>query len=114
MMDMIFMDMKLVKVEGKTKEDLCNALRELAKLDDDFNGNNGIDYLWEEVDSSKYQSNIDYLLDNLIGNTDKELIEDFVKCWIEEDSYYVDYKLQVLYDKDNKAECIALALLSRC
>lgn len=104
--------MSLVKVNGKSREDLLNALRELAEIDADFNGENGIDYLWDNVDTSKYNSNLEYLLDKLKEKeTDKEIIEEFVSSWIDEDGYYKDHVLDVIYDDNKKAECVALAVM---
>lgn len=46
---MNYMNMKLVKVNGKTREDLLTALASLGEIDADFNGENGVEYLWDEV-----------------------------------------------------------------
>ena len=106
-------NMKLVKVNGKTREDLLVALVSLGEIDADFNGDNGIEYLWDNVDSTKYESNMEYLLDTLKDKeTDKELIEEYVSSWISRDSYYKEHILEVVYDENGKAECIALATMS--
>ena len=105
-------NMKLVKVNGKTREDLLVALSELGEIDADFTGENGIDYLWECVDKDKYESNREYLLDILKDKEiDKELIEEYVSKWIDNDGYYKDHILDVVYDDNGKAECIALATM---
>ena len=106
-------NMKLVKVNGKTREDLLRALASLGDIDADFNGENGIEYLWDDVDSTKYESNMEYLLDTLKDKeTDKELIEEYVDSWIGGDNYYKGHILDVVYDDNGKAECIALATMS--
>ena len=106
-------NMKLVKVNGKTREDLLVALANISEIDADFNGDNGIEYLWDNVDSTKYESNMKYLLDTLKDKeTDKELIEEYVSSWIDRDSYYKEHILEVVYDESGKAECIALATMS--
>lgn len=106
-------NMKLVKVNGKTREDLLVALASISEIDADFNGDNGTEYLWDNVDSTKYESNMEYLLDTLKDKeTDKELIEEYVSSWIGRDSYYKEHILEVVYDKNGKAECIALATMS--
>lgn len=106
-------NMKLVKVEGKTRQDLLNALASLGEMDLDFCGENGSDYLWENIDQEKYESNMEYLLDILKDvESDKELIEQFISKWIDGDNYYQDHILDVVYDKNSKAECIALATMS--
>ena len=106
-------NMKLVKVEGTTRQDLLDALASLGEMDADFCGENGIDYLWENVDEKKYDSNLEYVLDILKDmKTDKEVIEQFVSKWLDNDGYYSDYILDVIYDVNGKAECIALATIS--
>lgn len=106
-------NMKLVKVNGKTRENLLVALASLGELDADFNGENGIEYLWDGVDSTKYESNMEYLLDVLKDKeTDKELIEEYVTNWIGNDYYCKNHILDIIYDDNGKAECIALATLS--
>lgn len=106
-------NMKLVKVNGKTREDLLVALASLGEMDADFCGDNGIEYLWEGVDKNKYESNMEYLLDTLKEKeTDKELVEEYVANWIGYDNYYKEHILNVVYDENGKAECIALATMS--
>ena len=98
-------NMKLVKVNGKTRGDLLVALSELGEIDADFCGDNGIEYLWKRVDENKYESNMEYLLDILKDKeTDKELIEEYVSKWISNDNYYKDHILDVVYDENGKAE----------
>lgn len=106
-------NMKLVKVNGKTRENLLSALAILGKMDADFNGENGIEYLWEGVNKEKYESNMEYLLDTLKNKeTDKEVVEEYVSSWIGGDNYYKEHILDVVYDENGKAECIALATMS--
>ena len=133
-------NMKLVKVNGKTRKDLFVALSELGELDCDFNGENGLEYLWEVVWNAngfksfddyeekeydldeeddyeeiklKYESNMEYLLDLLKEEiADKDVIEQYISNWVGNDGYYKDYILDVVYDKNGKAECIALATMS--
>lgn len=107
------LDMNLVKVNGKTRKDLLDALATLSESDADFTGENGIDYLWEVVDKKKHDSNMAYLLDKVKDNaSDKEVIEEFIDSWIGADGYYKAHCLEVIYDENEKAECIALATLS--
>lgn len=107
------LDMNLVKVNGKTRGDLLTALSTLCEMDADFTGDNGIDYLWDGVDKNKYDSNMAYLLDKVKDKaSDKEVIEEFIDRWIGEDAYYKAHSLNVIYDENEKAECIALAFVS--
>lgn len=105
-------NMNLVKVNGKTREDLLTALRSLGEMDLDFCGANGSEYLWDSVDEDEYESNMEYLLDTIKEmKSDKKLIEKYVANWVGRDSYYSDYILDVIYDDNGKAECIALATM---
>ena len=107
------MNMSLVKVNGKTREDLLKALATLGEMDADFCGDNGTEYLWKNVEETKYASNMEYLLDTLKDKeTDKEVIEEYISNWIGCDSYYIEHILHVVYDDKGKAECIALATIS--
>ena len=47
--NMINLGLTTAKVNGKTRYDLLDALRELANVDADFNGENGVDYFWKEA-----------------------------------------------------------------
>lgn len=130
------LNMKLVKVNGNTREDLLNALALLGEIDADFCGDNGVEYLWDKVweangfedyedfenkvenedfdeDDLKYESNMKYLLDTLKDiKSDKDLIKKYVSCWLDNDGYYSDCNLAVIYNSKEKAECIALATMS--
>ena len=126
------LNMKLVKVNGNTREDLLNALALLGEIDADFCGDNGVEYLWDKVwetngfkdyedfenkdfdeDDLKYESNMKYLLDTLKDiKSDDDLIKEYVSCWLDNDGYYSDYNLEVIYNSKEKAECIALATMS--
>jgi hypothetical protein len=104
------LNLKVVEVKGKSRGALNKALLELSTCDADFSGENGIDYLWKEA--RRYSSNAAYVLKKeLKEETDhKTIIEKFIKRWIENDSYYLQYDLDVKYDKNGNAKVIALAL----
>ena len=131
------LNLNTVKVKEKTRESLLAALTELGQMDADFSGDNGLCYLWAEVweangfkNSSeferkckelsseeemilKYDSNLEWLLDELKDiKSDKTLIETFVSRWINNDRYYHDYQLEVIYDETGTAEYIVLATMS--
>ena len=106
--------MNVVEVKGLERKDLCNALLELAKIDDDFNGRNGIEHLWGSVNPEKYNSNAEYLIDVLKDKkTDKEIIEEFIRLWINYDNYYLKHKLNIMYE-NNKAKIISLPVFCEC
>lgn len=107
----MLLGLKTVKVKENTREALLAALAELAKMDADFSGENGIEYLWKEA--SDFDSNCEYCIDKVKDlKTDKEIIEKFVSLWIDADGYYESHELDVIYDKKGNAEYIALATVS--
>lgn len=73
---------KLVYLEGDTRIDLLNALRELAQSDNDFNGTNG--ELWNDAKEKGFKSNLDYTL-HIIRNIPNPLnvITAFITIWMD-------------------------------
>lgn len=110
------MVLKTIKISDKTRDAFYNALRELATIDDDFNGKNGDEYLWDEAKESGYQSNLDFLINEIIkketNKTDEELVQLFIGQWIDSDDYYKSRSFHVYCDKDGIAEFIALAIIT--
>ena len=90
----------LVKVEKGNREDLLTALASLSDFDCDFNGENGIEYAWEETVANGFESNLEYLLDKVKDiENDIECVETFVDYWMENDkNYYQDYVLEYLIE----------------
>ena len=105
------LNLSVVKVEGKERTDLLDALRRLCEIDCDFSGENGPEYNWKETISKGFDSNADLVLDRVKDLIDdKEVINEFIKGWIQEDYYYHEYLLDVIYDDKGKAEVISLAV----
>jgi hypothetical protein len=76
-----------------------NFLASLAINDNDFNGNNGLEFLWEEARG--YNSNFDYLEDYLSDIEDAETyIREFIERWIGADDYYEEYSLRIEKEGD--------------
>ena len=116
----------LEKVKAGNREDLLSALANLSDFDCDFNGQNGLDYLWDEVWKAngfediddyknqvnaelKYESNLDWLLDEVKDiEDDGECIESFFETWIDNDRNYYD-EPQVNYIRDSKKRVIAIS-----
>ena len=117
----------LVKVEDTTREALITALATFGESDADFNGDNGLEYLWDVVwevngfkdyddweaqgePEVKYESNLEYLCDILMkAEDDLALIDEFFNDWLYHDSYYEDYNYEVSTDGDGNITAIALA-----
>lgn len=113
---MVNLGLKVVEVNGITREELIVALALLGEEDWDFNGNNGLEYLWYGVweengfkdmedwenngePTLKYESNVEYLCDMVEDiKDDVECIETFLDTWMGNDSYYTDYQYDLLTD----------------
>lgn len=88
-------------VTPNTKDGVAESLANLIHIDDDFNGNNGAEYLWEEAELGGFESNAEYCL-WMAGKeeTPKEMIEKFISLWMGRDYYYQDYNLGILVEDD--------------
>lgn len=82
-----------------TKEDISTCLMNLADCDCDFNGENGLEYLWDEAEG--FESNAEYCLSIAEQEpTPREMVEKFISMWMGKDSYYEEYDLGVLVRDD--------------
>ena len=102
----------LVEVEKGNREDLLQALASLGDFDCDFNGENGIEYAWEETLKNGFESNLEYLL-NEVKNIDNDIdcVEKFISMWMDEDNYYYEHDLNCLADNDGNVYAISLAAM---
>lgn len=87
--------------------DIIANTREAAKLflftaiqcDNDFNGENGEEYLWE--DAMEFKSNAEFCWTEAEKkSTPREIIEYFVSLWMGRDTYYVDYSVEILQHEE--------------
>ena len=64
------------------KEDILNSLQ--AFTDEDWSGNNGEDYTWDEAIENEFDSSQAYVLDLLKKSdlTGNELIETYIDYWL--------------------------------
>ena len=117
----------VAKVKDNTRESLIEALATLGEGDADFNGDNGLEYLWDVVwevngfksyddweaqgePEMKYESNLAYLCDKVTEiEDDLKCVSDFFRGWLYHDSYYEDYDYEVSTDADRNITAIALA-----
>ena len=102
----------LVAVKGDRKE-LLAALANLSSFDCDFNGENGVEYAWEETKEKGFESNLEYLLDKVKGIYDDiECVIEFFRFWMEKDKkYYKDYIVRCLTDENAKISVIAFSAI---
>ena len=98
--------MLLLKVNATNPEEVRKALVSLCNIDDDMNGNNGDEYLWEVAKEKGYENNAEYLADLVLNNptykTVSEKLEAFAKeFFVSNDYYYKGYELEHLEDGDD-------------
>ena len=103
----------LIEVKKNNREDLLLALANIGDNDADFNGENGIEYAWEETIANGFESNLEYLLDKVKDiKDDIECINTFIDTWMEKDrNYYHDYQVDYLTDKDGNVIVISFAVM---
>ena len=104
----------LVEVKKGDREDLLATLSNLSDFDCDFNGENGIDYAWEETVEKGFESNLEYLLDKVKDiKDDAECVNEFFNYWMERDSnYYHDFKVDYLTDENGKIFAISFSIMT--
>lgn len=94
----------LMVEEIKNKDDLKKMLRWMGDIDCDFNGENGLEYLWDEAKTRGYQSNAEYLADMVVDNYNRDTFDEefivgcadkFTEEWLERDDYYTDINIFV-------------------
>lgn len=98
-----------VKKPGDRKS-LIKTLKKIAETDWDFTGENGKEYLWEVAKG--YKSNLDYVVDKVKDElNDEDVIDDFFYQWLDDSDYYRFYNYDVLRNKNDDIEVIALTLM---
>lgn len=108
----------IAKENGITVNDLGNIFSQLSTYDNDFNGNNGEDYLWEEAEEKGFETNADYLINEVLKNYDyntiigkgqiSKLISMFLNRWLGSDCYYDGYDYE--FDIVNNVLFVAVAI----
>ena len=95
------------------KESLKAALAEISETDADFIGDNGDDYLWDAARAAGFETNFDYVFDQIKDDDEKTLIKRFFDFWVGHDSYYEAYDYIVEYDdNDHITEIIFATIFS--
>lgn len=95
------------RIQTETIDDITNNTNLLNVLswfeDEDFNGNNGKDYLWDEAEELGYESNQEYVLYEYVAKESEVFnkIKVYFDMWLEHDSCYVDYQWDLHQVKDN-------------
>lgn len=96
-------------IEGNTKQEkidsVVDAMCSFADIDCDFNGENGVGYLWENIKAENYTSNLEYTADVCRkADSPKEALFKFADMWFGRDAYYTDYKVTYTAKDDFKDE----------
>lgn len=100
-------------LKGSTRNALLNALKELAEVDADFNGEND-GYLWNESEKNGFESNVDYAIDVVKDiPKDEDLVEKFISLWMEKDGYYGQTSIEII-KKNDKIIALSLAYTYGC
>lgn len=86
--------------------ELLDALDNLARLvDNDFSGENGDEYLWEDTIESGFDCNADYVYNYIKVDIEQgyynkysvdtvryaNIVEDYLDMWMGHDGYYINY-----------------------
>ena len=103
------------QIINNTKEDVIEYFKNIVnEYDDDFNGNNGEDYLWKIAKDDGFKTNIDYCINKVmkqyeIDNDIVKAIEDFFDIWFKSDGFYDEYDYCVYEYKDKLFVSFAFA-----
>ena len=105
----------LEQVTPRQRKSLLKALKNLSDFDNDFNGFNGSEYLWDGVDSKNFDSNRNYLLNEVKDiKNDEECILIFFKTWMKNDDYYDMYEYNTIADKNGDVIAISFSAVHEC
>ena len=93
---------EIVLIDNINDQDkVLDTLRTLG-TDEDFSGNNGEEYVWEIALENGFDSNQDYVIDelkssNVVGS---DLVKEFFRRWLDSDGYYREWEYKD-YKNDN-------------
>lgn len=100
------------KVEAGNRQSLLDALIGISEFDLDFNGENGDDYTWDIALENGFESNMDYLINEVKDiEDDEECVDTFVEEWCSKDSYYEQYEVVCMTDDENRVIAISFATM---
>jgi len=123
----ISLGLKIANVDDRSRGSLLKALTQLGESDNDFCGENGYEYIWERVWQENgfksyedwqsknepdllYESNLKYAIEQVRNiEDDMKCIEEFLKEWLDHDSYYLSYEWECIKDSEENLVAITLA-----
>ena len=93
------------------KEEILDTLSSIG-TDEDFCGNNGEEFTWEEALENGFESSQEYVVDDLknSGLTGEKLLTAFFEQWLGNDNYYKEYDTQTYMVDDKKCVCSVFAI----
>ena len=99
---------EIIKIKDlNNREEVLNALGRFY-TDEDFNGNNGENFTWEEAIDNGFESTQEYVIDKLEKNENLKgegLILAFLGEWLDNDGYYSDWKFESANNEDGSYVC---------
>jgi hypothetical protein len=100
------------KVEAGNRQSLLDTLAGMSEFDCDFSGDNGNEYAWDVTLEKGFESNLEYLLNEVKDiEDDGECIDTFFEEWMGKDSYYAKYEVNYLTDEKGRVVVIGFATM---
>lgn len=100
-------------VDG-TRRCVLGDLRDFANIDNDFNGVNGKDFLWDKARDAGFETNVDYVISE-VGKIDdlEEAVKMFFDLWMQNDYYYESYSVGVI-KKAGTIIALSIVVVTSC
>ena len=91
------------------REEVLNILSDVY-TDEDFCGNNGEDFTWEEALEEGFESTQDYVIDKLRKSdlNGIDLVQKFLSEWLDNDGYYTNWEVDYAEDGDKYVVACAI------
>lgn len=103
---------EIIKI--KNINDKTEILETLSSLytDEDFTGNNGEEFTWEEAIRSGFNSSQEYVIHELKESTltGEKLILKFFSEWLDNDGYYINWDFESAEEEDGSYTCSVVAI----
>lgn len=93
-------------IDGNNISRAIDCICNISTGDNDFIGENGADYLWEEAEEQGFENNYDYVCTSLkemfaykdVVNEEtlREICDKFLSMWLDNDVYYSEYNYVII------------------
>lgn len=103
---------EIIKINDINNKDEILETLSFVETDEDFNGNNGEEFTWEEALENGFESSQEYVIDKLRKSdlTGEELVREFFEEWLGNDGYYDDYDIETEMINNKKCVCSVFAI----